>query len=474
MRRKGEGIRMNNGRPNYGNTPGWGQQPQNQQPSGYAGSQPPYQNYPPRAGYQPGYQPQQPQQGYTQPQQGYAQPQAGYQQGYTQPQGQNPYGYTRQPNGNYQQAYPSQGQQPYQGNYQAYQQTYQQAFQGQNGYGYQQPQPARKSTFRPDTLMMVILCGVLPVLFVLGLVLSNLPVLKWVFIGLAVVAVAALWIKPIVASNVRLTFSGVYAALAVVALVSVLTGTTPPDNTLNNPGGNNYQDPLAGQQDPNQLPSGNDGGLGVFVTEPPTVLTTPEPDNLGGEAIEQLSSFFYFWSVNNQTNMLTLCAPSWQRSVETPATALFSYIANRFPLEWNFEKISGTDNDTARTVTAVATIDRQNRNAPEKYRFQVLMLKEDGIWYVDPSSLQTNEKETATPTGTNAMATQPPTPAPASDNTVLYYNPDGGSFYHLDANCTSTDKKFLPFKGSFTYQEINNSPYSDLSPCQECSAPRRP
>lgn len=322
--------------------------------------------------------------------------------------------------------------------------------------------------------MMVILCGVLPVLFVLGLVLSNLPVLKWVFIGLAVVAVAALWIKPIVASNVRLTFSGVYAALAVVALVSVLTGTTPPDNTLNNPSGNNYQDPLAGQQDPNQLPSGNDGGLGVFVTEPPTVLTTPEPDNLGGEAIEQLSSFFYFWSVNNQTNMLTLCAPSWQRSVETPATALFSYIANRFPLEWNFEKISGTDNDTARTVTAVATIDRQNRNAPEKYRFQVLMLKEDGIWYVDPSSLQTNEKETATPTGTNAMATQPPTPAPASDNTVLYYNPDGGSFYHLDANCTSTDKKFLPFKGSFTYQEINNSPYSDLSPCQECSAPRRP
>ena len=71
--------------------------------------------------------------------------------------------------------------------------------------------------------------------------------------------------------------------------------------------------------------------------------------------------------------------------------------------------------------------------------------------------------------------TPPPTAISATPDTVLYYNPDGGSYYHAVAECKlSTDPKYLPFKGSFKYSEINNEPYKNLKPCAACGAPTRP
>ena len=57
---------------------------------------------------------------------------------------------------------------------------------------------------------------------------------------------------------------------------------------------------------------------------------------------------------------------------------------------------------------------------------------------------------------------------------MLYYNPDGGTKYHLDQNCKSTHAKYLPMKGHFTYGEINDAKYANLSPCNVCAAPLRP
>lgn len=56
---------------------------------------------------------------------------------------------------------------------------------------------------------------------------------------------------------------------------------------------------------------------------------------------------------------------------------------------------------------------------------------------------------------------------------VLYYNPNGGIMYHVDMNCRSTHSKYLPFKGSFTWAQINESPYAQLYPCRVCGAPAR-
>ena len=61
-----------------------------------------------------------------------------------------------------------------------------------------------------------------------------------------------------------------------------------------------------------------------------------------------------------------------------------------------------------------------------------------------------------------------------SDNDViLYYNPNGGTKYHLDQNCKSTHAKYLPMKGTFYYSQINDEEYVNLKPCNVCNAPAR-
>jgi hypothetical protein len=118
-------------------------------------------------------------------------------------------------------------------------------------------------------------------------------------------------------------------------------------------------------------------------------------------------------------------------------------------------------------------MDRNNGMDPVKYRLSVLMVKESGDWYVDPQSLKTyDEAETPDPA---LEATATPSPEPlVNGSTILYYNPDGGTKYHLDPNCKSTHAKFLPFKGHFTYAEVNDDKYKNLSPCNVCAAPLRP
>lgn len=499
---------MNNGRPNYGNTPLWNQQGQPQ--NGYP-QQPQQTGYQPRGNYQQGYQqgyPQQQPQGY--PQQSY-QPQQGYQPGfgqqaYQQPYQQNmPQGYPQQQPAQrgYQQGYPQQQpfgytQQNYSPNYQQrpgyqpitqqsqspYQQGYQYPQGGQpQGYGYTQPVPRQQGMKKPaiklETVAMVVLCGLLPVLFILGLVFPGLPVLKWIFVVLAVAAVAFLWVKPVVTSNVRLTFTGVYGALAIVALVSALTGTPPLDSTADTNTPANQGNQVTSQQSTssvtNQTTNNNSNALGNWATDIPAAVPTAAPDTgLNSQAVEQLKSFFYFWSVNNQDNMITLCAPSWQRSVEEPPKALFSILQNRIPVEYEVEKISGTENDTARTVTVVADINKRNGQDPQKYRFQVIMKKEDGVWYVDPESLESNVVETTAAVTINITPEPPPAPVEGSANTVLYWNKSGGgSYYHIDPNCKSTAPKWLPLDHQFTFSQINEGDYAKLTPCAECGAPLR-
>lgn len=452
------------------------QQPVGYQQTGYqpaqAGQPAGYQQ-PAPGGYggQPGqyFQQNQPQNQRQPYQQGFQQPQYGgtpYQQGGYAPQGQ-PGGYAGRPGYSPQQppmGYAPQGQPGYTG--------YQQQF----GGNYQPPaQPrAPKRGFSPDVILWVVLCGLLPVLFILGLVLSSVPVIKWVFVALALASVAALWVKPMMAPNLRLTFSGVYGALAVVALVSVLTSTAPMDSVTGGQGTPGGQNP--GYSQPGRQPedTGGQGGLGSFSTEAPTAEPTAVPnDGLASAAVEQMESFFYFWSVNNTDSMINLCAPSWRSSVSEPKKALFSIQGNRIPVDYTAEKITGTENDSVRTITVTASIDRRNGRDPETYRFQVIMRKEDGQWYVDPASLESHEVATPTPNAGNVTPT--PTAEPVfTGATVLYWNQAGkGEMYHIDPNCQTLAQKWRPLTASFTYAQVNDSQYAKLSPCNACGAPLR-
>ena len=62
------------------------------------------------------------------------------------------------------------------------------------------------------------------------------------------------------------------------------------------------------------------------------------------------------------------------------------------------------------------------------------------------------------------------TPELPDPSTPLYRNPDGGSNYHLDQNCSGVKEKFLPLTGDFTYADLDGE-FKKLTPCAYCSAP---
>ena len=59
------------------------------------------------------------------------------------------------------------------------------------------------------------------------------------------------------------------------------------------------------------------------------------------------------------------------------------------------------------------------------------------------------------------------------DSLQLYRNPNGGSNYHLDQNCSGVKEKFLPLAGDFTYGDLQSDEFKRLTPCTSCAAPQR-
>ena len=184
---------------------------------------------------------------------------------------------------------------------------------------------------------------------------------------------------------------------------------------------------------------------------------------------ERLDSFLSFWAASDYPNMLDYCVSDWKNQTEDPQTELLRILSNRTPLHFENVVLSGSPKDTERTASIILTIDKHNGHAPQVYFFDIIMKQEeDGLWYVDPRSLQSHEEDVADPD---------PTPVPAeadADDILLYFNAENGQKYHLDPNCKSTHAKYLPMKGHFTYGEINNDKYKNLSPCNVCAAPLRP
>ena len=132
-------------------------------------------------------------------------------------------------------------------------------------------------------------------------------------------------------------------------------------------------------------------------------------------------------------------------------------------------KISGKGAD--RTIDAETVIDRHNGKENLVYLLQLRMKKaDDGLWYLDPMSLITEE---------TAYVPVELTPEPAGDadaipdDTRLYYVPGSGSRYHLDPYCPLVNEKNLPMAYSFQLKDLDDPQYADLQPCEVCGAPER-
>lgn len=523
-----KGSRMSNSRPPYDGAGDAGQNPQ--QPGFSQGNYPPAQGYAPNGGYAPndayghGYAPQN---GYGQPQYG-QQGYAGYQQPYGQQGYQQPYGQQGYEQQGYQQPYDQQGyQQPYgqgyeqQGYQQPYaQQPYQQQPYDQQGFvqpgGYQQPyeqqgyqqgysqqnpqetdlppeqqyaqytpdgqrvyptsgrsgfrvQPAAHREIPWDTIAKVLMFGVLPILFILSMVFAWTAV-KWVVLVGAVASIAAMWFRELVTPNARLVLSLLLASAAVVCLVSALA-TNAADNQ------NPAQPNQSGQMQQGST-SGSSLDVNLTATDTPNPAPTPTatPVDDSEECYAQLHSFFTLWKNNAISQMVNLTAPSWRSSIKGGTDAvtqkLFGEVlTNRTPVSWDFTGITGTSNDIARMVTVRAVINKNNTLGESVYLWKVRMVKEDGVWYVDPATLQSNEQEsTATPT--NALATQPVLNTSHPD-LLIYYNPEGGTYYHINPNCESVNPKYRPLSGVIKWSQIEDDPYDKLEQCKRCGAPLR-
>lgn len=466
---------MSNSRPPYDGAGDAGQNPQ--QPGFSQGNYPPAQGYAPNGGYVPndaygqGYAPQNGygQQGYQQPyaqqpyqqqpydQQGFVQPggyqqpyeQQGYQQGYSQ---QNPQETDLPPEQQYAQYTPD-GQRVY-------------PTSGRSGF---RVQPAAHREIPWDTIAKVLMFGVLPILFILSMVFAWTAV-KWIVLVGAVASIAAMWLRELVTPNARLVLSLLLASAAVVCLVSALA-TNAADN----------QNPAQPNQ-PGQMQQGSTSGnnldVNLTATDTPNPAPTPTatPVDDSEECYAQLHSFFTLWKNNAISQMVNLTAPSWRSSIKGGTDAvtqkLFGEVlTNRTPVRWDFTAITGTSNDIARMVTVRAVINKNNTLGESVYLWKVRMVKEDGVWYVDPATLQSNEQEsTATPT--NALATQPVLNTSHPD-LLIYYNPEGGTYYHIDPNCESLNPKYRPLSGVIKWSQIEDDPYDKLEQCKRCGAPLR-
>jgi hypothetical protein len=353
----------------------------------------------------------------------------------------------------------------------------------------QQPIPqeyaVRSKSRQGDSWLQILLLAVLPILFVLTLLVSA-PLWKYAFIGLGALALVAMWMQRAFVPSARATLTLVYGALILVSIVSLITGTTPRDTTTstrnNGVNGSNAQN-----QQNNTAPTNNPEGMVQMggSNTPVVPEATPSPAPESGEdspAWQRLLLFMNYWNTNKVNDMLTLVAPSWKDAHEKPDFTLFQIMSTRIPSEPDFEKISATESDSSRTITMTANIDKRNGRDTVKIRFQVLMLKENNNWYVDPESLQSNDKAEETTEGTKtnsedgstvkATATPDVTATPAP-KLKLYYNKDGGTYYHADPKCPKVNEKYLPLDPLY-YKDLNSTKFKNLLPCPDCHAPDRP
>ena len=333
----------------------------------------------------------------------------------------------------------------------------------------QPPAKRSKTPINIDNWLKMLLYIILPVAFVLCIALpSEFNIIRYLFMTVCAASVGMLWYRQSFGSSLRAGITVGYGLMCIVVLVVMLSGSN--NDIQGNPN-------ITAQPTPVITDEPSAEALGYAPDQAPVTTAPVDTDPAETEPGLQLAAFMDNWKLNQIENMLGYVMPSWRQAQDDAAAALFIIISNRTPLEYEIEAISGSSNDTSRSITMNATIDKNNGNDPVRYRFVILMDKEDGNWYVDPNSLSTNDidetEPTIVPDDLEAIFTMAPrmtvTPVPP-DSTLLYYNADGGSYYHADPECSSVNEKYLPM-ASFTYGELNEAPYSSLRPCLKCNAP---
>ena len=371
----------------------------------------------------------------------------------------------------------------------------------------QKPKPKR-SKREINQLMLMLFFIVLPVL---GLLAIFFQPIRWVFMLAVVAAVAAMWVIHAFLFPGRMILTAVYGLLTVFTLINALTasrtssirpaqtmlvptpvpaatdvpfasygtmGTSVPEEYY---GGTMADDGSVDGLTETGFSGGSDDGSGNsgLYDESGTDENTPYVATVKSDAEIALENFMEKWRKGIVADMVEYTAKSWQDSLsDQPSQQLFWKFAQKPLLDWRqMAAPTGTDESNARTISIQADVNYGGK--ARTYQYDALVLCEDGKWAVDPDSLSTGVLvEAATPTpdpNVTPTPTPEPTPTPTpGPKTKLYYNKSGGKYYHATQDCSKVAKQYLPLSGSFTYKDINKSPYDKLEPCDKCNPPARP
>ena len=448
-------------------------------PQGYAAQPNPFgqpqQSAYPQYGQPGGYPPADPQGmagAYAQPPQGFAQQAQGYSQpvqGYGQPMQPQPYA---QPQPDYQNRYSGQPAndgawpQPQVADYRQ-QPDPRQPWPGQDVYN--GPEPAPRQPFNWDLVLLIVACGLVPLLLILAMIFRNLFFTLF-SVGGAVGAAVWLWQRPVFQRPTQMMITVLYAIGSLLAIILAVTA-------LN-------RAPAAASQAAESPAVSPSSPVNSFQITPTPDSSAQSDTGLSGgvtdvqfendETIRRANMFMDYWTQNNNTKMQELCAPSWaagQTGSSNPKSALFQALKTNILISYQVTGITGTESASSRTVTYETTM-RKFDGSEVPCTVSLMMVYENGAWYADPDSLIFTA---TTPTPPPTLVPVTPTPVPSGyvdPNTLLYYNPDGGSYYHLDPSCSAVGSKYKPLKGVFTYGERGSGKYTKLKPCDTCHAPR--
>ena len=352
-----------------------------------------------------------------------------------------------------------------------------------------------------NQLLLMLFFMILPVI---GLLAIFFQPIRWIFMILTIACLALMWFVHAFLFPGRMIITAVYGLVLVFTLVTALS-ESGRRNQLNAQT-NHFAAPVATVM-PTQAPQfaqydpyaasvmnptypdamtsvqevGMSGGsedesmLDLGVTD--TGATGYVSDVKSGAEIA-LENFMEKWRKGIIADMVAHTPPSWRDAqADSAQQQLFWKFAQKPLSDWRqMSAPTGTDASTARTITVEADISYSGEM--RTYQYDAIALFESDGWYVDPDSLSSGVLVVqSTPTPDPNMTPTPspvptPTPKPGA-KTKLYYNKDGGKKYHADAYCPSVAVKYQPLSGSFTYKDINKSPYTRLEPCEKCDAPHR-
>ena len=351
------------------------------------------------------------------------------------------------------------------------------------------PRPADIINY--DRLLMLLFFAVIPLLWILSLLVHGF---LWLVFLAILGTVALLWLKRGFTARGRLSMTILYTVFAVLVLTPLLQGRAPGSGSFaaNSP----TLAPISARSlqtntEPPNLFAGASvtpaPGLAAGLPGGEEERSVPAVIRNGNSACEQvLVQFLEYWKGGMVTDMVALTAHSWRQKASFmhngAEQALYAQISGKKLDSYKLEgEPTGTDNDTSRTITVLCEVIQKDE--PRLIRYQALILQENGQWLVDPNSLMNGTRvDTATPgpgeAGSVTAATAQPTPTPKptakpKSNLKLYYNPQGGQYYHSDSKCSTVNTKKYTLK-SFTYGNIGKSPQRNLSPCGACNAPDRP